>query len=62
MPPQNYGELLGARALVGIGEASYVTIAPSMIADMYPEAGLRCMVHPLTRRRARAPRCWPSST
>lgn len=25
------------RALVGIGEASYATIAPTIIADMYPE-------------------------
>jgi MFS family permease len=34
---QNFYELLAARALVGIGEASYVTMAPSIIADMYPE-------------------------
>eukprot|EP00051_Salpingoeca_urceolata_P028363 m.486462 g.486462 ORF g.486462 m.486462 type:complete len:488 (+) comp24415_c0_seq1:34-1497(+) len=33
---QNYGQLLGARALVGIGEASYATIAPAIIADLYP--------------------------
>ena len=32
---QSYGQLLGARALVGIGEASYVTVAPTIIADLY---------------------------
>lgn len=35
-PSQNYGELLAARALVGVGEASYATIAPTIIADLYP--------------------------
>ena len=39
---QNFYELLAARALVGIGEASYVTMAPSIIADMYAEVS----VHP----------------
>ena len=28
--------LLGSRALVGIGEASYATIAPTIIADLFP--------------------------
>lgn len=28
--------LLGTRMLVGIGEASYATIAPTIIADMFP--------------------------
>lgn len=28
--------LLGSRTLVGIGEASYATIAPTMIADLFP--------------------------
>ena len=28
--------LLGSRALVGIGEASYATIAPTLIADLFP--------------------------
>ena len=32
---QNYAQLLIARALVGIGEASYAIIAPTLIADMY---------------------------
>jgi MFS family permease len=41
---QNFYELLAARALVGIGEASYVTMAPSIIADMYPEvSGYQCL-------------------
>ena len=30
--------LLGARAMVGVGEAAYATIAPSLIADFYPPA------------------------
>jgi MFS family permease len=32
---QNYLQLLGARAAVGIGEAAYATIAPSMLADFF---------------------------
>ncbi len=32
---RNYGQLLGARALVGIGEAAYGTIAPSLLADYF---------------------------
>jgi MFS family permease len=35
-----YAGLLGARALVGIGEAAYGTIAPSLLADYFP-AGQR---------------------
>ena len=31
----NYLQLLGARALVGIGEAAYATIAPSLLADFF---------------------------
>ena len=33
---QNYWMLLSSRGLVGIGEASYATIAPTMIADLFP--------------------------
>lgn len=33
-----YGTLLAARAAVGIGEASYNTVAPVIISDMYPPA------------------------
>lgn len=32
----NYLSLLVARALVGVGEASYVTIAPSLLSDYFP--------------------------
>lgn len=32
----DYWMLLGTRMLVGIGEASYATIAPTIIADMFP--------------------------
>jgi len=32
---RNYHELLLARALLGVGEACYATIAPSIIADLY---------------------------
>jgi MFS family permease len=32
---RNYLQLLGARALVGIGEAAYGTIAPSLLADYF---------------------------
>jgi MFS transporter, Spinster family, sphingosine-1-phosphate transporter len=32
----SYSELLIRHAIVGIGEASYVTIAPSLIADLFP--------------------------
>jgi MFS family permease len=35
---RNYGELLGSRALVGIGEAAYGTIAPALLADYFPRA------------------------
>jgi MFS family permease len=33
---RNYAQLLAARALVGIGEAAYGTIAPSLLADYFP--------------------------
>jgi len=33
----NYNTLLIRHTLVGVGEASFVTIAPSVIADLYPE-------------------------
>ncbi len=32
---RNYNELLFARALLGVGEACYATIAPSIIADLF---------------------------
>jgi len=32
----DYNELLVRHAIVGIGEASYATIAPSLIADLFP--------------------------
>ncbi|MGH8303648.1 MAG: spinster family MFS transporter, partial [Steroidobacteraceae bacterium] len=32
---RNYAQLLAARALVGIGEAAYGTIAPSLLADFF---------------------------
>lgn len=32
----DYSELLVRHAIVGIGEASYATIAPSLIADLFP--------------------------
>ena len=34
---RNYLQLLGARAAVGIGEAAYGTIAPSLLADHFPK-------------------------
>ena len=33
---RNYLQLLAARALVGIGEAAYGTIAPALLADYFP--------------------------
>lgn len=33
----SYNQLLVMRALVGVGEAGYATVAPSMIADLYSE-------------------------
>jgi len=33
----NYAELLVRHTLVGIGEATFVTIAPTFVADLYPE-------------------------
>ena len=33
----NYGQLVAARAAVGVGEAAYGTIAPAVLADMFPE-------------------------
>jgi MFS family permease len=35
----SYPQLLGARALVGIGEAAYVAIAPALLADCFPVGG-----------------------
>src|SRR5437879_2790730 len=32
----SYPQLLGGRALVGIGEAAYVAIAPALLADCFP--------------------------
>ena len=34
---RNFGQILLARSAVGIGEASYGTIAPAMLADAFPE-------------------------
>ena len=47
-----YTGMLVTRALIGIGEAGYATVAPAMIADLYPER---------TRGRAIATdkRFWP---
>jgi MFS transporter, Spinster family, sphingosine-1-phosphate transporter len=33
----NYGQLLAARAAVGVGEAAYGTLAPAVLADLFPE-------------------------
>ena len=33
---KSYAELMVFRGLVGIGEASYITIAPTLIADVFP--------------------------
>jgi MFS family permease len=33
----NYTELLIRHTLVGIGEATFVTIAPTFVADLFPE-------------------------
>jgi MFS transporter, Spinster family, sphingosine-1-phosphate transporter len=33
---QNYPQLLAGRAVVGIGEAAYVAIAPALLADCFP--------------------------
>ncbi len=33
---RNYLQLLGGRAIVGIGEAAYGTIAPALLADYFP--------------------------
>jgi len=32
---QNYWFLLAMRSMVGVGEASYVTVAPTIIADLF---------------------------
>jgi len=34
----NYAHLLSARALVGIGEAAYISIAPALLSDLFPRA------------------------
>jgi predicted MFS family arabinose efflux permease len=36
---QNYAQLLAGRALVGIGEAAYVAIAPALLADCFASKG-----------------------
>jgi MFS family permease len=33
---QTYSHLLGARAILGIGEAAYVSIAPALLSDAFP--------------------------
>jgi MFS transporter, Spinster family, sphingosine-1-phosphate transporter len=33
---RNFGQLVAARAGVGVGEAAYTTIAPSLLADYFP--------------------------
>ena len=33
---QNYWMLFSTRLLVGVGEASYATIAPTILADLFP--------------------------
>ncbi|XP_072792541.1 protein spinster homolog 1 isoform X2 [Taeniopygia guttata] len=35
VPPQHFGALLAGRALVGVGEAAYSTLAPTLVADLY---------------------------
>jgi MFS family permease len=35
---RSYPELLGARAVVGIGEAAMVAVAPALLADLFPVA------------------------
>jgi MFS family permease len=35
---QSFPEMLAARSLLGIGEATYATIAPTLIADLFPRA------------------------
>jgi MFS family permease len=32
----NFGQLLGLRMILGVGEASYATTAPTIITDLYP--------------------------
>jgi MFS family permease len=36
---QGYGQLLAGRAVVGIGEAAYVAIAPALLADCFDARG-----------------------
>lgn len=35
---RSYEHLLGARALVGVGEAAYVAIAPALLSDCFPRS------------------------
>jgi MFS family permease len=35
---RSFPEMLAARSLLGIGEATYATIAPTLIADLFPRA------------------------
>ncbi|XP_062456708.1 protein spinster homolog 1 isoform X2 [Rhea pennata] len=39
VPRERFWALLVARALVGVGEASYSTVAPTLIADLFAGAG-----------------------
>jgi MFS family permease len=41
---QSYGQLLGARALVGVGEAAVVAITPALLADLFAPAAGRARV------------------
>ena len=33
---QNFTQLFGLRMILGVGEASYATVAPTIITDLYP--------------------------
>ncbi len=35
---RNFGQMFAARAMVGIGEASYATISPALLSDYYPKS------------------------
>jgi MFS family permease len=48
--------LLLARASVGVGEAAYGTIAPSLLADYYPRIGAAASWRSSSARFPSAPR------
>ena len=54
---RSYGQLLAARAVVGLGEAGYGSVGAALIASHFPGAHARRAAGGVLRRRRRSARC-----